>query len=416
MILKKTWIVLLLGLGPLLSLAQTGDDGQLRIFIDCRTRCDQNFFRQELTFVDHVRDRVIADVLIQINDFQSGNGAQAFNIQFFGQKEQKGMDFELNHTPQPTAPDDEIRRGILQKIKIGLVPYLSSTPLLDKMEVTVDHEPISTKDKTPLQLAEDPWKFWVFELRANGNVNLEAQRKRSNWRFRTEANNVREEFKFFQMAYLNLNNQLYIDDEEEYRSELISYGTWGRFVKSINEHWSVGFTENFEHSTFENIDLSVSAGPAVEFSLFPYDEFNTRQITIAYFTRFYHRQYIEESIFSKMRENLVDQALRVEIRYRKPWGSFRSVLEGRHFFHDFSKNSVQFENNLSFQIIKGLSFDVNFDFSFINDQLSLPRGEASLEDLLLQQRQLATNYELQFGFGVNYVFGSIYNNVINPRL
>ena len=48
----------------------------------------------------------------------------------------------------------------------------------------------------------------------------------------------------------------------------------------------------------------------------------------------------------------------------------------------------------------------------INDQISLPREEASIEDILLGQSQLATNFET----GLSYTFGSLYNNVINTRL
>lgn len=52
----------------------------------------------------------------------------------------------------------------------------------------------------------------------------------------------------------------------------------------------------------------------------------------------------------------------------------------------------------------------------INDQISLPRGEASIEDILLGQSQLATNFETDLSFGLSYTFGSLYNNVINTRL
>lgn len=35
--------------------------------------------------------------------------------------------------------------------------------------------------------------------------------------------------------------------------------------------------------------------------------------------------------------------------------------------------------------------------------------------MLLRQRQLATGFQYFMGFGVTYRFGSIYNNVVNPR-
>jgi hypothetical protein len=38
-----------------------------------------------------------------------------------------------------------------------------------------------------------------------------------------------------------------------------------------------------------------------------------------------------------------------------------------------------------------------------------------MQDILLQRKQMATQYEYFTGFGFTYTFGSIYNNVVNPR-
>jgi hypothetical protein len=53
---------------------------------------------------------------------------------------------------------------------------------------------------------------------------------------------------------------------------------------------------------------------------------------------------------------------------------------------------------------------------FIHNQLNLPKGGADLEEILLRRRQLETNYEAGLSFGFRYRLGSIFNNVVNPRL
>lgn len=68
------------------------------------------------------------------------------------------------------------------------------------------------------------------------------------------------------------------------------------------------------------------------------------------------------------------------------------------------------------RLFKGFSFNVFGDYSRIRDQINLRKGGASLDEVLLRQRQLATGYRYYIGFGVSYSFGSIYNNVVNPRL
>jgi hypothetical protein len=67
------------------------------------------------------------------------------------------------------------------------------------------------------------------------------------------------------------------------------------------------------------------------------------------------------------------------------------------------------------RIFKGLSLDINGGVAHINDQLSLNKGDISEAERLLQLRELATKYRVEGGIELTYTFGSIYNNVVNPR-
>jgi len=53
--------------------------------------------------------------------------------------------------------------------------------------------------------------------------------------------------------------------------------------------------------------------------------------------------------------------------------------------------------------------------SRVRDQLSLPRRDADPEEILLRLRQLQSGYEVSFSVGLTYTFGSIFNNIVNPR-
>ncbi|MDZ7341730.1 MAG: hypothetical protein ONB27_10280 [candidate division KSB1 bacterium] len=46
---------------------------------------------------------------------------------------------------------------------------------------------------------------------------------------------------------------------------------------------------------------------------------------------------------------------------------------------------------------------------------ALPLAGATLEEVLLRQRQLETSYNYWTSIGLSYTFGSIYNNIVNPR-
>jgi hypothetical protein len=51
----------------------------------------------------------------------------------------------------------------------------------------------------------------------------------------------------------------------------------------------------------------------------------------------------------------------------------------------------------------------------IHDQLNLVKQDLTYDEILLQRKEIATQYEYFVSFGLSYTFGSIYNNVVNPR-
>ena len=65
--------------------------------------------------------------------------------------------------------------------------------------------------------------------------------------------------------------------------------------------------------------------------------------------------------------------------------------------------------------VKGLNFNIDGRYERIRDQLALPKGDLSLEEILLRQKELATNYNLSLSVSLSYTFGSIYSNVVNAR-
>ena len=73
------------------------------------------------------------------------------------------------------------------------------------------------------------------------------------------------------------------------------------------------------------------------------------------------------------------------------------------------------DGEVSLQLVRGLSLDVEGFASRVRDQLSLPRRGATAEEVLLQLRELQSGYEVFFNFGVTYSFGSLFNNIVNPR-
>ena len=119
--------------------AQNGTD-RVRVFLDCQTRgCDRNEFRTEITFVEWVRDRTVADVHVILTSQGAGAGTQ-YVFDFVGQDEFAGEDLRLEATVSDTDTRDEVLADLVRTFKGGLIPYVAQRGYLDELE-TADTGP-----------------------------------------------------------------------------------------------------------------------------------------------------------------------------------------------------------------------------------------------------------------------------------
>ena len=124
---------------------------------------------------------------------------------------------------------------------------------------------------------------------------------------------------------------------------------------------------------------------------------------------------IGNAFYNKKEEFLVAQSLRATLVLQQKWGSVSTSLTGSNYFHDFSKNQLSLFTQLQWRIVGGLSMNLYGGGSIIHDQLNLPGYGATDEEVLTEQKELSTSYNYFASFGISYTFGSIYNNVVNPR-
>ena len=189
----------------------------------------------------------------------------------------------------------------------------------------------------------------------------------------------------------------------------------GFLARSLGPHWSFGLDGSVSSSTFGNVKFSNELAPAIEFSVFPYTDYATRQLVVQYNIGFEHASYNEITLFDKLRENLGRHELSINFDQRQPWGTLDARAEWSQYLHDLSKNRFEVNGEVSLRIARGFSIDVEASASRIRDQISLPRRDATPEEVLLRLRELRSGYEVEASIGLRYSFGSIFNNVVNPR-
>ncbi len=149
--------------------------------------------------------------------------------------------------------------------------------------------------------------------------------------------------------------------------------------------------------------------------MFPYEQYATRQLRIGYGIGVEHSRYYEETLYGLFRETRPLHQFAVTLDQRQPWGTLQVGVEWSQYLHDLSKNRLEVDGELSFRITRGLSVEIEGSASRIRDQLSLPRRGADPEEILLRLRELQSGYEVSLSVGLSYSFGSIFNNIVNPR-
>ena len=383
--------------------------GRLAIFLDCGP-CDETFIRQEMTYVDYVRDREAAHVHVLVTTEDTGSGGEVFTMDLIGQGPFEGIDFEAEYTADASETEDEERRGFLQRLQVALAPYLMRSTVAERMSLLVEEG-----DGVEAQPTDDPWKGWTIELYGDGWGDFESSQYSLNARYGVFVDRVTDAWKIRFRPYFNYTFDRFEQDEETITSESRRDGFDTFVIKSIDEHWSVGIFGDLFSSTFDNVKIRYRTRPGVEYSVFPYAEATRRQLTFSYLVGGSRVAYNDTTIFGEISEMLPEHALQTRYEVTQTWGEIDLGIEASQYLHDATKYSVEFGGEVEIRLTRGLSIDVGGDIELIHDQLYLAKGDASLEEVLLRRRQLATNFEMNFSVGFSYRFGSVYNNVVNTR-
>lgn len=378
-----------------------------KVFIDCH-QCDMDFIRREITFVNFIRERQAADVHILITIQGTGGGGREYTLNFIGKNGFYDVHNTLKYGSSRTETADEERRGLVRVLKMGLVPYAAKTPAGEFLSVNFE------KTVRP-DAVSDIWDFWVFNIGMSGNLSGEKTRDYAAMSGSFSANRVTSVSKLRTGLSAGFNRNRFEIDDEIISVTQNSRNLSGLYVVSLDEHWSVGSWFSLHSSSYNNIALAVNPAPAVEYNFYPYEDSTRRQLRLLYRVGYSFHKYDEETIYDKIQENLLGQTLSMTLEVKEPWGNISSSIQGSHFFHDLSLNSLEFWGGVNLHLFRGLALSFSGNYSHIHDQISLPKSEASLEEILLSRRALATNYRYGFAVGLNYTFGSIFSNIVNPR-
>lgn len=414
--LKVILFIISIGFTSLLSAQDTTQVDRkdaINVFFDCMY-CDQEFIKDKLQLVNYVRDRKDADVHIMVSSESTGSGGVMYTWFFLGQNSFVNYNDTLTIATKSDVTSDERREKHLRTMQIGLIPFISKTSLINDVDIE-----FKTLDNMDGKIVEDKWNSWVYGVNVRGFFNGEESYQNLFGIASASAVKVTPNIKLeFEFDYV-FEKEVYLIEEdgvpEELRFTSSDMSFEHLFVKSINDHWSWGYDMDVRSSTYQNIEIGVSVYPSIEYNLFPYEESNRRQLRFLYGMGYKYNDYLDTTLYNKLEEGHLHQRLTVAYEVQEKWGSIETSIRASNYFHDFGFNNVRLYSSLRLRLFKGFSVSLSGSFAMIHDQLSLVKEDVSSEDILLHQKEIATQYNYWGSVGISYTFGSIYNNVVNPR-
>jgi hypothetical protein len=261
----------------------------------------------------------------------------------------------------------------------------------------------------------DNWNNWVFEIQTSPQYYSEESYKNFELENSLRISKVTPDFKL----QIDVNQQYfkrrYIEDELDTIYVRSYKGIDNLFVKSLGDHWSAGMVWQINASSSQNYDFNSMLMPSLEYDLYPYSEATYRQMRFLYSIGYQYSNYVDTTIYNKTSENLFGHQIQIAYEVQKKWGSINLSVQALNYFHDFSKNMVAADLYARIRIVKGLSLFLRIEAAHISNQLNLVKGELSEAERLLRLKEQATGYQVETRIGLTYTFGSIYNNIVNPR-
>lgn len=392
----------------------------LRVFLDCQYECDLDFLRTEITFVNWVRDRYDGQALVLVTSQATGGRGTDYTLTFIGQKDLAGRTDTLHYIASQGATGDEIRHGMARVLRLGLVRYTMGTPVAAHLDVLFAPPGGPGGPGGPGRERRDPWHRWVYSASLSSYFNGQESTADHSFSGSLSASRITEAWKIELSLYARdyrsrYTYQISASSDTTIRTKRQSWSASARVVGAIGPHWSAGLQGAASGSTSANTDIKVSVMPAIEYDLFPYAQATRRQLRINYSVGGETARYQDTTIYFTTAETYLKHNLDVSLGLRQPWGSASVSISGTQYWNDARHPNLDLFGSLSVRLMRGLSANAWGGYSFVRSQRYLSAAGATPDEVLLQLRQLRTSYQYWGSFGFSYTFGSVYNNVVNPR-
>ena len=368
-----------------------------------------DYLRESVPFLDFVRDGRQSDIHLMVTRRAAGNGGREYTLSFTGQNRFAGLTDTLTLFTTSFDTDETVREAFVKTLYRGLMTFLTRTELIRDFDIVyVGQDSVSVP-------SDDPWNFWVSRIRLSGDISGEKSRTSHDFYGSLRVDRITADWKIHLTTEMNYEEDTY--DYAGDRSTSIDrrQAFYSTVVKSVNDHISMGMFSEISSSTYQNITRLYKAQLAVEYNVYPYALSTYKSLTFRYSLGMNRYTYREITIYDRKSEYLGEHRLEMEVEFTQKWGGIDMRIRYGSHLGNLSRNRIEARGWVSLNLAEGFSLDFGGGYSRINDQISIPRQDVSIEDILLGRKELATEFDYWASMGISFTFGSIFNNVVNPR-
>lgn len=392
---------------------------KVKVFLDCNTRCDFDYIRTEINIVDFVLDRTMADVHILLTSAINGGSGRNYQLIFFGQH-----DFESNtDTLYCSLPENAsavvTRESLIRRIKAGLMPYVSRSLYMDLVDINMKATASESSDLKARDSESDNWNYWVYNIGSDANFNMDQVYSAGRIRGNLSASRTTPDWRvsFYLTGAYNSSTYKYeenglpvvynVSNRDYQLSHFLGY--------ALSDNWSLAYETFVSSNTFTNNKDKKYFATALEYGIFPYKDVNSRFFTVSYRLDVRRNVYYDTTIYDRISETIYGNRLETNLNLKQKWGNLNARILYSTYFRDLNQFNVSMSLGFDIRLTGNLSFYTYSNGGIVRDQVYLAKGDASTQEILTRRRQLASGFNFNTSAGLNYRFGSIMNNVVNPR-
>jgi len=372
----------------------------LTIFLDCDDDKVKDYLTRNVKIYQFSNIKSESDIFFVIKTFKESNNLY-YTLISFGQKNYQNISDTIYLTFDKNISEFELFDNIYKSFLIMILKNYFDQKYLENFT-------ISEKEKLDEEVKEYGWNH---NLEGITELYSEKQYKNNFLKIKYDGNRffIDDQLKF-EISFSIGKKYFYLDTARVLTSLNRTFFSEIEYIQAIDEKLSSrvkvdGFNSIYSNYKFKN-DLSFG----IEYSFFPYSYGNTKLLKISYEYEPSFVIYYDTTIYNKTKEILHRNVVTFSYETLFPKGSVSVSVVGKNYIQYFNQYSVSLEGKLKFYFLKGLSLNI---YGFLNvprDQRNIPKTGYTDEDILLLQKERATDYEFYLSGSISYSWGSKFRN------